>query len=248
MRCDYQKDFEWKWDSTKTETQQPNLRYLRWHRNFMPEVSSMGRRLAGVYEVNVKVVLFPNILHIDVLWALGRVLDRECAIFATVPVQGIVTCTWDNFISHVYDMALFFTSLDLIAFIRLGLDEGGDSAPRCWTLVVAGVLSTAVELTCRSGRYFHKACQEPEVNLWSISYLLFQTTFFFDWSYLICQIWVVKALRPLDLEDDDLASALMRPLHGAPLPSTRPDATRPPETFAANDGGANGICQTLRHV
>mmetsp|Transcript_26499 Transcript_26499/g.61825 ORF Transcript_26499/g.61825 Transcript_26499/m.61825 type:complete len:1086 (-) Transcript_26499:149-3406(-) len=206
MRSDYQLDFEWKWDSTRTEDELPNSRYKKWHRKFMPEVpaTARGKQLQGVYEVSVKVVLFPNLLHVDVFWALGRVNDQECTIFATIPVQGIVTCMWDNFVGHVYHIALFFNAVDLCAFIRLGLDEGGPYAPRYWTLVVAGALSTAAELSCRTMRYFSMAKDNPD--LWSTSYYLGHTTFFFDLAYLFCQGWAIQELRPFFLDGGSSAS------------------------------------------
>jgi len=163
MRCEYQADAEeqragglgalrlrwpvWKYDSTKTDDMymkdQPNL---QWHLSLVKRPHESEERREYVDDVDVKVVLLPNILDIDIFMALASTRESMQRIFAKLPVQGIIHCLWDHLMVPAVVTRLLFNGLDLTVQSMWGLNSVGAGtnshlyAPVWWSIIVAGLM------------------------------------------------------------------------------------------------------------
>jgi len=70
-----------------------------------------------VKECVVKVMLIPNVLDIDILWALSRTPQHNFDIFTRLPVQAIINGMWTGLCLSTYIADYMMRSVELIAVI-----------------------------------------------------------------------------------------------------------------------------------
>jgi len=159
MRCDYQPDSitrdgldmpEWRFNSSlrNDPKEQPQI---AWHWDLVKAVGHDQDGRSYVQDVDTKAILMPNILDIDLLWALACVRPEHSHIFSRVPVQGIVYCMWDHLAVRVFYLRLGWTVMEAAVQTSWGMaqsDRIGSRSPLGMPLskavIAAGVLRDAV--------------------------------------------------------------------------------------------------------
>ncbi|CAJ1335565.1 unnamed protein product [Effrenium voratum] len=113
-RCTYQPDMvqrrdlmwpQWEYDAD-------NQVQKRWHARFVPKRAADIRQ-DNVYDVDVKVVLLPNLLDVDIFMALTRTWETHNHVFAKLPIQGAIYCLWDQLLWPVFASHWLFMGLEL---------------------------------------------------------------------------------------------------------------------------------------
>lgn len=210
MKCTYQPDWEWRWDSTKRPgVPQPEH---DWHMEFMPDVPLAGARRRGIYDVAVKVVKFPNLLNLDVVWSLALTLPMHIRLFANLPVQGLITCFWDELIAPLYFLNLAGRFFDLVVFISLGLTSCGTLTPRLWALFLSGALVETKCLISWLWRHLRRCWRNP--TLWNTYSIWSCTVFGYDCVTVIFQFWVVflmsdNAIKAIGIVGSDILESTL---------------------------------------
>lgn len=161
MRCTYRPDStsvdgvkwpRWTYDASKHELG-------GWHQDFVPKNELKGRD-DDLYDSDVKVLLLPNVLDVDIFMALTRTWETNLKIFARLPVQGIIYCLWDNLVWRVFAWSWILSGIELVVLIYWGLlaktsDGNAEStgwrnspeyAPKCWCVLLAGFLRETFDL------------------------------------------------------------------------------------------------------
>eukprot|EP00927_Polykrikos_kofoidii_P077794 TRINITY_DN7469_c0_g1_i1.p1 TRINITY_DN7469_c0_g1~~TRINITY_DN7469_c0_g1_i1.p1 ORF type:complete len:995 (-),score=170.33 TRINITY_DN7469_c0_g1_i1:292-3276(-) len=158
MRCTYQTDtvdssgIRWPcwyfWKGLKKS----------WQFFFLKDVYTSGSgRKESVYDVEIKVLLAPNILDVNVIWALARTWNFYDRIFLSIPVQGMINCLWTNVVMKVELLDLALKLFDLGAmvawtFLEKITTEDDELAtfryflPLCWTILAACFFREFVQL------------------------------------------------------------------------------------------------------
>eukprot|EP00927_Polykrikos_kofoidii_P077821 TRINITY_DN74728_c0_g1_i1.p1 TRINITY_DN74728_c0_g1~~TRINITY_DN74728_c0_g1_i1.p1 ORF type:complete len:996 (-),score=134.56 TRINITY_DN74728_c0_g1_i1:301-3288(-) len=170
MKCTYQTDvrrvkqnrLRWPmwflWKGTKNS----------WQANFLADVYSTkdGGRHESMYDVEMKVVLVPNFLDIDILWALARTWSFHRRIFNKLAVQGLITCMWANVIERVVSLDLCFKFIELLCLVTWALEEKSTDSdtprrfhfqPLCMTTMMACFLRECVQLVMLFCNYHAKS-------------------------------------------------------------------------------------------
>lgn len=122
-----------------------------WHKEFFPEdLPTLPDR---VYPVDVKVVMVPDILDVDVCMALTRTWASDLEIFAHLPIQGLIHCWWEKVVYRSFLLNLSFMTVELAVLLYWGLADGasasslgqasghtfgGGLAPLCWFVLLVG--------------------------------------------------------------------------------------------------------------
>jgi len=182
MVCSYQTDSvmhgdvlrpQWKFNAEMTERDQPEI---QWHRELVyePRETQVGRR-DDVCPVATKVILWPNILELDICRALVCTPPEDDAIFARLPVQAICYWFWNNLGFPAFVVTWIFRSIELGALVWWGIDDEGhssQSSPICWVVLVAGNIRECGDmLWCFKeycSRYWeHQRSQSVLRALWS---------------------------------------------------------------------------------
>eukprot|EP00928_Gymnodinium_smaydae_P034082 TRINITY_DN24234_c0_g3_i1.p1 TRINITY_DN24234_c0_g3~~TRINITY_DN24234_c0_g3_i1.p1 ORF type:complete len:1051 (+),score=217.26 TRINITY_DN24234_c0_g3_i1:102-3254(+) len=164
MRCTYQTDV------TRESPTKP--RWPRWfiwagderpwqHEFLEGSYRRTGGRQESLYAVAMKVLLLPNAVDLDILWALARTWAFYSKIFLKLPVQGLITCVWTNVVEPCYFLDLGFKIVELASLALLVLVDApsrwpawSEEHPRdavdklthrsvaavCWTVLGAAVL------------------------------------------------------------------------------------------------------------
>jgi len=187
MRCTYQPDVgleprsgvkwpHWSFDGL-AEVKFPN-----WHKEFVPEPRENLGRQDHIYQVDVKVLLMPNIIDIDILMSLARIWPVHSGVFKKMTGNAILSCLWSHLLKHVYLVDLMFTAIELCVLLSWGLtpstylilpgevwDEASRSsgnpplsAPFSWSILVAAVIRDTVNLGWWFSMYCFKWLHRPD--------------------------------------------------------------------------------------
>eukprot|EP00927_Polykrikos_kofoidii_P049026 TRINITY_DN43174_c0_g1_i1.p1 TRINITY_DN43174_c0_g1~~TRINITY_DN43174_c0_g1_i1.p1 ORF type:complete len:1024 (+),score=119.70 TRINITY_DN43174_c0_g1_i1:162-3233(+) len=139
-----------------------------WQFEFLPDAyTTTYRGHEKMYDVDMKVLLLPNILDMDIMWALSRTWTFYNRIFLTLPVQGLITCLWTNIIAYVEILDMCFKVVDLSvlacwAFLnKTGKEDESRLRsilqPLCWAVLAACFLRETVQLLKWISRYYYKS-------------------------------------------------------------------------------------------
>mmetsp|Transcript_87517 Transcript_87517/g.245788 ORF Transcript_87517/g.245788 Transcript_87517/m.245788 type:complete len:1030 (-) Transcript_87517:117-3206(-) len=177
MRCTYQSDviqesaFRPRWPMWFIwANAKQSLGFTRpWQYDFLSDVykPSKGGRQEDVYDVEMKVVLLPNIVDLDILWALARTWNYYDKVFLKLPIQGLITCLWSNIVEPVYLLEMSFKAVEVVSLIILGASsgrnkwEGDEDVPVhlsiCWTILGAAWLKEVFKWMKHLLRYTSKS-------------------------------------------------------------------------------------------
>lgn len=155
VRCTYQPDVvkrrqltwpQWEYDAD-------NQVYKEWHSNFIPPRVG-GVRQDNVYDVDVKVVLLPNLLDVDIFMALTRTWETDNHVFAKLPIQGAIYCLWDQLVWPIFASSWLFMGVELAVLLRWGLqtseaEKASNSLQNLhlyWSILLAGAVREGLNL------------------------------------------------------------------------------------------------------
>ena len=71
-----------------------------WHGHFVPEPKEHQGRQDHIYEVDVKVLLLPNIMDMDIFMAIARIWPFHERMFKKMTMRAIVGCLWYDIICY----------------------------------------------------------------------------------------------------------------------------------------------------
>eukprot|EP00435_Cladocopium_sp_Y103_P028663 s128_g7.t1 len=167
VRCTYQPDVvkrrqltwpQWEYDAD-------NQVYKEWHSAFIPPRVG-GVRQDNVYDVDVKVVLLPNLLDVDIFMALSldyswtRTWETDNHVFAKLPIQGAIYCLWDQLVWPIFASSWLFMGVELAVLLRWGLQTGEE----CWSWEDVEVVAEESEEIFVASAYWPKF-REMEVTV-----------------------------------------------------------------------------------
>lgn len=155
VRCTYQPDVvkrrqltwpQWEYDAD-------NQVYKEWHSAFVPPRVG-GVRQDNVYDVDVKVVLLPNLLDVDIFMALTRTWETDNHVFAKLPIQGAIYCLWDKLVWPIFASSWLFMGVELAVLLRWGLqtseaEKASNSLQNLhlyWSILLAGAVREGLNL------------------------------------------------------------------------------------------------------
>lgn len=153
-----------------------------WHKDFFPSGQEPPLRADYVYPVDVKVVMVPDILDVDICMALTRTWASDLEIFAHLPIQGLVCCWWNSVVHRSFLLNLGFMVVELMALLYWGLavkaavpsassaledshDFHEDQAPVCWFALLVGLWREMLILLLWVLTHFMKYWSYQEGNI-----------------------------------------------------------------------------------
>lgn len=153
-RCTYQPDTmkrrhliwpQWEYDAD-------NQVHPEWHSGFLPRRAG-GVRQDSVYDVDVKVVLLPNLLDVDIFMALTRTWETDNHVFAKLPIQGAIYCLWDKLVWPIFASSWLFMGVELAVLLRWGLQTSEEKQSNSlqnlhvyWSILLAGAVREGLNL------------------------------------------------------------------------------------------------------
>jgi len=163
-----ERPLQWpEWDFDSGSFQEP-----AWHKELVRPAGEKVSAEDGVADIKMKVCLVPNILDIDILWALARALPKDHYIFARLAVKGIVSCVWRGLIENTYALDVIWRIMELFALVVWGFSKrflsatedlgpqlASHSLPLCWTILLACAFRELWELSLRLFCHVRKRCQ-----------------------------------------------------------------------------------------
>eukprot|EP00421_Protoceratium_reticulatum_P065987 CAMPEP_0168419302 /NCGR_PEP_ID=MMETSP0228-20121227/32199_1 /TAXON_ID=133427 /ORGANISM="Protoceratium reticulatum, Strain CCCM 535 (=CCMP 1889)" /LENGTH=944 /DNA_ID=CAMNT_0008433181 /DNA_START=11 /DNA_END=2846 /DNA_ORIENTATION=+ len=159
------------WDYESTFLQAP-----AWQGHLVPThaLATLASLDEGVMDVGVKAVLLPDMLNLDVLWALARLQPKDHCLFARHAVRGLIYFCWRNIVGPAFQLDLGFRTIELLALIAWAFtartlgprpegDEGlGPSSERrpgwlvfCWAVLLATILKESFDLAAWFQSHLH---------------------------------------------------------------------------------------------
>lgn len=152
-RCTYRPDVvqrrqlmwpQWEYDADNQVCQ-------AWHSAFIP-LRVAAVRQDNVYDVDVKVVLLPNLLDVDIFMALTRTWETDNHVFAKLPIQGAIYCLWDKLVWPVFASSWLFMGVELAVLLAWGLQSSEaksnslQNQHRNWSILLAGAVREGMNL------------------------------------------------------------------------------------------------------
>jgi len=208
--CSYQADAtrymglirpEWKFNAERTEEMQPEI---RWHKHLVPQKSlPAGVQQDDMFSVNVRVLLWPNLLDLDVCRALVRTFGAD-KIFAGLPVQALVYWFWNHVGYRNFALVMILRAIEFSALVQWGMQEQGDvdgrvSSTGAWSILLAGCLREAVNSTWVLKEYLrrwwlHRQSDSGLRRLWDPR--LFLEDYAFDLTSVALRFFLVWRYYP----------------------------------------------------
>ncbi|CAK9009671.1 unnamed protein product [Durusdinium trenchii] len=139
-RCTYRPDV----------VQRRQLMWPQWEYDADNQVAAV--RQDNVYDVDVKVVLLPNLLDVDIFMALTRTWETDNHVFAKLPIQGAIYCLWDKspvmnaLVWPVFASSWLFMGVELAVLLAWGLQSSEaksnslQNQHRNWSILLAGAV------------------------------------------------------------------------------------------------------------
>ncbi|CAE8638499.1 unnamed protein product [Polarella glacialis] len=230
MQCTYHADAMrmgglfrplWKFDAEKLQEDQPEI---AWHDDFIPNCSQLPSREDHIYPVNTRVLLWPNILDLEICMALTRTWDRDNYIFARLPVQAIAYCLWNNFCALHFQVFLFYRLLELSAMVIWGMSGHGlqrnpPFCPRCWSIILASVIRESINRTsslvaCYRRWTEHRTRNSPLSSMWSPTLVFHEQSvdvascflrLWLLWDVRVMGTSIISLVKDADRTDDNVA-------------------------------------------
>ncbi|CAJ1429023.1 unnamed protein product [Effrenium voratum] len=177
-RCTYQPDMvqrrdlmwpQWEYDAD-------NQVQKRWHARFVPKRAADIRQ-DNVYDVDVKVVLLPNLLDVDIFMALTRTWETHNHVFAKLPIQGAIYCLWDQLLWPVFASHWLFMGLELGVLLWWGLQPSEvrnrssnslQNLHRFWSILLSGAVREGLNLLWWSLAHWSKWHSHTDATMKSL--------------------------------------------------------------------------------
>jgi len=122
-----------------------------WHEEFAPAQPS---RKSVPKDCKIKISIMPNLIHLDMFWALANVPDDQIKVMGEETIQALVTCVWSNVVwkVHMVDLVTTMGAIALLWYWGVYNREiGVESAPPMhhsflWSCLLALVMRDFLEI------------------------------------------------------------------------------------------------------
>eukprot|EP00439_Symbiodinium_sp_Y106_P007986 s2976_g1.t1 len=205
LRCAYQdgtakvRGLTWPRWEFNAEVDAAHQKQLAWHKKFVPKIVGDIRQ-DNVYDVDVKVLLLPNVLDVDILMALTRTWETHGHVFSKLPIQGVIYCLWDQLVLPVFTSSWLFLGIDLGVLLHWGVrpnSEGNSlqNVHRYWAILLGGAVREGLNLLWWFLAHWSKWYSHDDLTMKSLWH---PTVFFTDaWFLSSCLTLTCRSLLVL---------------------------------------------------